>query len=90
MWTIVYVGTTQLAQCVAARVHASLASTNFQPEDVITFNTIHWIMLAKERGYMVACMYHEACLKGVARPDDQGVHGLGSPCHHSQRQSPLV
>ena len=36
-------------------------------------------MHGKERGYMVACKYHEACQKGAAMLDAQGVHGLEVP-----------
>ena len=36
-------------------------------------------MHEQEIGYSVACMYHEACHKGVATLDDQGVHGSEVP-----------
>jgi hypothetical protein len=36
-------------------------------------------MHEKEKGYMVACMYHEACHKGVATLDAQGIHGIEVP-----------
>ena len=59
-----------------------------QPEDVITLNTIYWNMDDKERAYMVAFMYHEACHKSAAMLDAQGVHGPEVPASPQPEAEP--